>query len=259
MSGISPPHQDEPGLSILAKKKSKQAAARPGLFRRFANGVRRAMNWVWRLVFAVAALALVWVLAYRWIDPPTTPYIVSERIRLGGLAHDWVDIDDVAPVMARAIVAAEDANFCRHWGFDVDAIRGAIEDGGSRGASTLSQQVVKNAFLWQGRSWLRKLLETGLTPVMEAFWPKRRVIEVYLNVAEFGEGVFGIEAAAERTFGISAADLTSRQAAALASVLPNPKARDAAALTPGLERKATRVRDGAATIAADGRADCFED
>ena len=221
--------------------------------------VRRALRWILRGA-AVSALVLVgWVLAYRWIDPPTTPYILMESSRLGGVERRWVDIDDVAPVMARAAVAAEDANFCNHWGFDVTAIRRAIEAGGTRGASTISQQVVKNVFLWQGRTWLRKALEAALTPLMETFWSKRRIVEVYLNVAEFGTGVFGVEAAARRAFGVAAADLSAAQAAALASVLPNPKERDAARLTPALQRKAARVRDGAATIRADGRAACFED
>ena len=221
--------------------------------------LRQALRWTLRGVAVCALLLVGWVLAYRWIDPPTTPYILLESSRLGGVERTWVDIDDIAPVMARAAVAAEDANFCNHWGFDVTAIRRAIEAGGTRGASTISQQVVKNVFLWQGRNWLRKALEAALTPLMETFWSKRRIVEVYLNVAEFGTGVFGVEAAARRAFGVAAADLSAAQAAALASVLPNPKERDAARLTPALQRKAARVRDGAATIRADGRAACFED
>lgn len=221
--------------------------------------VRRVLRWGVRAVILGAIALVLWVLAYRWIDPPVTPYILSESSRLGGVERVWVDIDDVAPVMARSAVAAEDANFCNHWGFDVAAIRAAIEEGGNRGASTISQQVVKNAFLWQGRSWVRKALEAGLTPLMEALWPKRRIIEVYLNVAEFDAGVFGVQAAARTYFGVDAADLSAGQAAALASILPNPKERDAARLTGALQRKAARVRDGAATIAVDGRAACFED
>ncbi|GIT95319.1 monofunctional biosynthetic peptidoglycan transglycosylase [Jannaschia pagri] len=204
-------------------------------------------------------LVVLWVLAYRWIDPPTTPYIIGEDARLAGVARTWVDLDDMAPVMARSAVAAEDANFCRHWGFDVSAIRSAIEDGGTRGASTISQQVVKNVFLWQGRSWVRKALEAGLTPLMELLWPKRRIIEVYLNVAEFDEGVFGVEAGAQAYFGRGAGEISARQAALMAAVLPNPKGRDAAAPTAFLSRRAAAIVDGAATIRADGRAACFED
>jgi len=210
------------------------------------------------VVWGAVAL-LVWVLAYRWIDPPTTPYIVAEGLRLDRLERDWVDMEAIAPVMARAAVAAEDANFCAHWGLDVDAIRDAIEGGAARGASTISQQVVKNVFLWQGRSWPRKALETALTPVMETLWPKRRVLEVYLNVAEMGEGVFGVQAAARHHFGVDAADLNATQAARLAAILPAPKTRDPARPTDFIRRRAASIGDGAATIRADGRAACFED
>ena len=211
-----------------------------------------------RVALAALLVALAWVAAYRWVDPPTTPTIVAEAGRLGAVSRDWVPMERIAPAMARAAVAAEDAEFCRHWGFDLDAIRGAIEDGGARGASTISQQVAKNVFLWQGRSWPRKALEAGLTPLVEALWPKRRILEVYLNVAEMGEGVFGVQAAARRHFGVDAADLTAVQAARLASILPDPKRRDPADPSPAMRRKAARVADGAATIRADGRAACFE-
>lgn len=241
------------------KPRKARKAAKPSLRARVTGAVRRIAVWVRRGVLLALALIVGWVLLYRWIDPPTTPYIVGEDARLAGVARTWVDLEDVAPVMARAAVAAEDANFCLHWGFDVDAIRDAIEDGGTRGASTISQQVVKNAFLWQGRSWVRKALEAGMTPLMELLWPKRRIIEVYLNVAEFDEGVFGVEAAAQEYFGRSAADLTDRQAGLLAALLPSPKTRDASNPTAFLSRRANSVIDGAATIRADGRAACFED
>jgi len=198
------------------------------------------------------------IVLYRFVNPPITPYILQESRRLGGTEREWVWMDQIAPVMARSAVAAEDANFCSHWGFDMDAIRSALEAGGARGASTISQQVVKNAYLWHGRSWVRKALEALMTPVMEAVWPKRRVLEVYLNIAEFDEGVFGIEAASQHYFNVSAAELSAGQAARLAVVLPNPKQRDAANLSPNLQRRANSIADGAATIQADGRASCFE-
>jgi monofunctional biosynthetic peptidoglycan transglycosylase len=168
-------------------------------------------------------------------------------------------MDEIAPVMARSVVAAEDANFCNHWGFDMSAIRDAIEDGGNRGASTLSQQVVKNVYLWQGRNWTRKALEALMTPLVEAAWSKRRIVEVYLNVAEFDEGIFGVEAAARTYFGTTPEDLTAREAALLAALLPNPKERDAANPSQFVARRASQIADGAATIARDGRAACFED
>jgi monofunctional biosynthetic peptidoglycan transglycosylase len=194
---------------------------------------------------------------YAIIPVPTTPYILSEQRRLGAVQHHWVPMEAISPNLQRAVVAAEDANFCLHWGFDLNAIRDVIEAGEARGASTISQQTVKNAFLWQTRSWLRKALEAVMTPVMEAIWPKRRVLEVYLNVVEFDEGVFGAEAAARHHFGRSAADLTLRQASLLAAVLPAPQQRSAGRPSDWVSRRASAIADGAATIAADGRDACF--
>ena len=211
-----------------------------------------------RLTLLVAVLVPAgYLVALRWVAPPTTPYILSEGARLGAVERRWVPLQAIAPEMRRAAVAAEDANFCLHGGFDMDAIRDAIAEGGNRGASTITQQTVKNVFLWQGRSWPRKALEAVLTPVVEVVWSKRRILELYLNVAEFGEGVFGVEAAARHHFGVSARDLTGEQAARLAVLLPNPKARDPNALGRSLQRRAASVRDGAATIRVDGRASCF--
>jgi monofunctional biosynthetic peptidoglycan transglycosylase len=211
-----------------------------------------------RALAGAVALVLGLVLILSALPVPATPYMITERWRLGRLTHDWVALDRVAPVMARAAVAAEDANFCLHWGFDMAAIRDAIDEGRGRGASTISQQVAKNVFLWQGRSWPRKALEAGLTPLIEALWSKRRILEVYLNVAEFGEGVFGVQAAARHHFGVDAADLSAVQAARLAAILPDPKDRDPARPTPFLRGRAAAILDGAETIAADGRARCFE-
>ena len=209
-------------------------------------------------MLALAALLLLAILGYAIFNPPGTPYMASEARRLGGADFIWVDIEEIAPVMARSAVASEDANFCLHWGFDMAAIRVALEDGSGRGASTISQQVVKNAYLWQGRSWARKALEALMTPVVELVWTKRRILEVYLNVAEFGEGVFGVEAAARTYFRVGPDELTARQAGRLAAVLPSPKTRSAAKPSSFVRRRAASIADGAATIAADGRAACFE-
>ena len=162
-------------------------------------------------------------------------------------------MDDIAPVMLRSVVAAEDANFCAHWGFDMQEIRRVVASGRSGGASTISQQVVKNVYLWQGRSWLRKALEAGMTPLVEAVWTKRRILEVYLNVAEFGPGVFGIHAAAAYHFGTTPDRLSGTQSARLAAILPAPKTREALASS----RRSRAIADGAATIAKDGRDACF--
>lgn len=231
-----------------------------------SNPAKRALRWAlglagrWgaRLVLGVAAIYLALIVLYDFLDPPTTWTMWSESRRLGSVDQEWTDIEDIAPVMMRSAVAAEDANFCRHWGFDMGAIRQAIDAGGERGASTISQQVVKNTFLWQGRSWLRKAIEASLTPVIETVWTKRRILEIYLNVAEFGEGVFGVNAAAFHYFRTSPDKLTPRQAALLAAVLPDPKGRSAARPSAFVARRAAQIVDGAETILRDGRASCFE-
>ncbi|MEM7723320.1 MAG: monofunctional biosynthetic peptidoglycan transglycosylase [Pseudomonadota bacterium] len=235
----------------MAKRSTKK---KPSPLRRASQTVRR---WLWRGVGVGIVLTIIWVAAYRVLPVPTTPYIWSEGTRLGPVERDWVPIEDISPNLQRAVVAAEDANFCLHWGFDMTAIRAVIDAGASRGASTISQQTVKNAFLWHGRSWFRKALEAGITPIMELLWPKTRVLEVYLNVAEFDEGVFGAEAAARHHFGVSASDLTLRQASLLAAVLPAPQVRSASAPSDWVSRRAQSIADGAETIRADGRDECF--
>jgi monofunctional biosynthetic peptidoglycan transglycosylase len=236
-------------LAKRARKKKQESRSR-----RWARLFRR---WLFRGALGLGAAMLVWILAYAVVPVPTTIYMLQERARVGPLQRDWVPMEEISPHLARAAVAAEDANFCLHWGFDMAAIRDAIADGSARGGSTISQQTVKNAFLWHGRSWLRKALEAAITPVVELIWPKRRVLEVYLNVAEFAPGVFGAEAAARHHFGVSAADLTERQAALLAAVLPNPQERNASAPSDLVARRARSIADGAATIRADGRDACF--
>lgn len=237
-------------------KRAGRKKKKPQVARNLRQGIRR---WLLRGVLVVGGVMLAAVLLFSVVNPPTSIYMMQESRRLGGIMREWADMEDIAPVMARSVVAAEDANFCLHWGFDMAAIRAAISDGGNRGASTLSQQVVKNVYLWHGRSWLRKALEATMTPVVETFWSKRRILEVYLNVAEFGEGVFGIKAAAARYFQVEPSELTPVQAARLAATLPDPKARNPAKPTEFMRRRAASIRDGAATIRADGRTGCFED
>ncbi|WP_339108520.1 monofunctional biosynthetic peptidoglycan transglycosylase [Thioclava sp. GXIMD4216] len=236
-------------------KPSKPAPKRPALYDPALAWLRKH---VLRAVLVLLAAVLAIVVLYKFINPPTTITMISEGRRLGGVDHEWTSMDDIAPVVARSVVAAEDANFCRHWGFDMGAIRKVIDEGSSRGASTISQQTAKNVFLWQGRSWPRKALEAALTPAIEFIWNKRRILEVYLNVAEFDEGVFGINAAAFRYFRTTPDKLTARQAALLAAVLPNPKERNAARPSAFVSRRANAIMDGAATIKRDGRASCFE-
>lgn len=244
--------EPKPGAKTSAKA---EAAAGPTVRR---GRFRRAMRWMWRRLKAVAALYAVLILLFAVVPPPINLYQLSEAWRLGGIRKDWVSWDEIAPVMGRAAVAAEDANFCNHWGFDIAAIREEIEDGGSKGRSTISQQMVKNVFLWHGRSWLRKAMEAVLTPAVELVWTKRRVLEVYLNTAEFGEGIFGVQAAAQHYFGVDAVDLSDRQAARLAAVLPNPKEYNAGEPGPFVRKRAGQILSGAETIKADGRSACFD-
>lgn len=185
------------------------------------------------LLLAVAASVLL-VLVLRWLPPPTSAFMLAQRLDavLRGdfaysLAYDWEPLERVSPQAALAVIAAEDQLFPFHAGFDFAAIRKAVQHNATsartRGASTISQQVAKNLFLWSGRDWLRKGLEAWFTLLIEALWPKARILEVYLNIAEFGRGTYGVQAAAQKFFGKDAARLTRREAATLAAVLPNPK------------------------------------
>ncbi|WP_347311831.1 monofunctional biosynthetic peptidoglycan transglycosylase [Defluviimonas sp. SAOS-178_SWC] len=235
------------------RSKRKPAAKRDGFT------LRDILRWSGRGLAALAGVWFFFVLLFTVVNPVFTPYMIAESWRHGGISRDWVAIEDVTPGMARAVVAAEDANFCLHWGFDIRAIRAALDEGAGRGASTLTQQVVKNVFLWQGRSWPRKALEALMTPVVELIWSKRRIVEVYLNVAETGKGVFGVEAAAQAYFEKPASALSATQAALIAAALPDPKGRNPARPSGFLRQKAAQITDGAATIRADGRAACFED
>jgi monofunctional biosynthetic peptidoglycan transglycosylase len=225
---------------------------------RGASRGRRVLRLTGRALIGAAGALAALIIVYALVPPPVTVYMLQERWRLGAIEREWVGWDEIAPAMARAAVAAEDANFCLHWGFDMAAIREAIEEGRGRGASTISQQVVKNVFLWHGRNWGRKALEAAITPAVELVWSKRRILEVYLNVAEFDEGVFGVEAAARHHFGVSARELSPLQAARLAAVLPDPKGRSAANPSDFVRGRTRAIMSGAETIAADGRAACFE-
>lgn len=211
--------------------------------------------------FALILLLISTILVsiFKWINPPLTYLMFTEYNRLGAIQYGWRDLEDMSSYIPLAIAAAEDANFCAHNGFDFDAIQTAIDEGSGRGASTISQQVAKNVFLWPGRSWLRKGLETGFTVLIESLWSKRRIMEVYLNVAEFDEGVFGVDAAVARHFGYNPDNLRISDAARLAVVLPAPRDRSAGNLSATLQKRASRIAIGATTLRDEGRADCFLD
>lgn len=246
-----------PRTSKTKGKRSQRPSATHRALLWIAAALRWLRAWVLRVLLLASVVLVGWVLLYRFVAPPGGIFMWQEYRRLGQISREWVPLEQIAPVMARSVVAAEDANFCRHWGFDMSAIRQVIEQGANRGASTISQQTVKNVFLWHGRDWTRKALESGMTLMVEAAWPKTRIIEIYLNVAEFDEGVFGVEAAARHYFDTSASDLSAVQAARLAALLPAPKTRNAADPSDFVRRRAAQIMDGAATIERDGRADCL--
>ena len=185
-----------------------------------------------KLLLWLIALSVLLVLLLRWVPPPFTALMIERKIeswRTGAaidLTREWRPWRELPDDLKMAVIAAEDQKFADHWGFDVAAIRAALshnERGGSlRGASTLSQQVAKNLFLWSGRSWLRKGLEAWFTALIELLWSKERILEVYLNSVEWGDGIFGAEAAAQHHFGVGAPYLNRQQASQLAAVLPNP-------------------------------------
>ena len=202
------------------------------------------------LLFVASAGA---VLAWRWMDPATTSFILQRKasaIIAGDRARDvqqkWVDWKHISPHMGIAVMASEDQRFADHWGFDLDAIQDAIEEreqgGRMRGASTISQQVAKNLFLWSGRSYVRKGLEAYVTVLIEMFWSKQRILEVYLNIAQFGDKTFGVGAASRRFFGKPASRLSAREAALLAAVLPNPVRMHAYDPSPYVERRARWIQ-----------------
>jgi monofunctional biosynthetic peptidoglycan transglycosylase len=188
---------------------------------------RRFMGLLWITAVLLLAGTISVTLLFRWVAPPTSAFMLQQRLSGIGIDYSWVPMDRISSHAALAVIASEDQNFFDHWGVDINAIADAIQDNRTRsrprGASTISQQVAKNLFLWPGRSYVRKGIEVYFTLLMEMSWPKQRILEVYLNIAETGNGVFGVEAASQRFFHKPAARLNRREAATLAAVLPNPK------------------------------------
>ncbi len=208
-------------------------------------GLARLRRW---LIYGLVALLLgppLLLVLYRFVPVPLTPLMVIRLVEGEGLSKSWVPLDEIAPVLPQAVIAAEDNLFCQHWGFDWPALKGELEayisGARSRGASTITMQTAKNLFLWPGRSVARKALEAWLTPQIELLWPKRRILEVYLNIVEFGPGIYGAQAAAEAHFGKRAAALSRREAALLAAVLPNPRASSAGRPSEYIDRRARTI------------------
>ena len=189
----------------------------------------RIVRFVVKLMLVFLIGSVLWVLAYRFVNPPITATMLGDLVAGRGAARDWMSIDEIDRDMVRAAIGAEDSKFCAHNGFDVEAIEDAMKRNASggriRGGSTISQQTAKNAFLWQGGGYFRKGLEAWFTFLTESMWPKRRIMEVYLNLAETGIGTYGVNAGSQRYFDHDASAMSRTEAARIAAVLPLPKKR----------------------------------
>lgn len=202
--------------------------------------IGRLWRRLWLAIFLLFGALVLALILYRFVPVPST-LMLGRWLTLQPVERQWVPLERISPNLIRAVIAAEDQRFCSHAGVDWVELNAVLEDedGPSRGASTLTMQTVKNVFLWPGRSYIRKGLEIPLALAADFVWPKPRVIEIYLNVAEWGEGVFGAEAAAQRYFGKPAAKLSAAEAARLAGALPNPILRD-----PGKPNRALQSASG---------------
>ena len=202
-------------------------------YRRQRKGRRGIFAWLWRIVLWLFLASILLVVIYRFVPPPITATMVGDVFAGRGLSKDWMSLNDMDRDMVRAAIGAEDSKFCQHNGFDIEAIEDAMKRNASggriRGGSTISQQTAKNVFLWQGGGYFRKGVEAYFTFLIEHLWGKRRIMEVYLNVAETGIGTYGANAGAERYFGHDASALSATEAARIAAVLPLPKKRGAIA------------------------------
>ncbi|MDZ4373833.1 MAG: monofunctional biosynthetic peptidoglycan transglycosylase [Phenylobacterium sp.] len=210
------------------------------------------------IVFFIGPVIAVAV--YRFVPPPVTILMIQRMFEGHGLDRRWVPLDEISPTLVRAVIAAEDARFCEHMGFDVEAIEKALAANASgkalRGGSTISQQTAKNVFLWPQRDWVRKGLEAWFTGLIEIGWGKRRIMEVYLNTIEFGPGVYGAEAAARKNFDVPAAKLTPTQSARLAAILPKPLGWKAAKPGPYVKRRAGSINRNARVVRNEGLTAC---
>ena len=221
---------------------------------------RRVVGWIVKLVLIFLIGSILWVLAYRFLPPPITATMLGDLLAGRGATRDWMSIREIDRDMVRAAIAAEDSKFCQHRGFDLDAIQEAARRNASggriRGGSTISQQTAKNAFLWQGGGYVRKGLEAWFTLLIEQLWGKRRIMEVYLNLAETGIGTYGVNAGAQRYFGHDASAMSTTEAARIAAVLPLPKKRGAIAPKGFTRRYGSTIGARIAVVARDGLDAC---
>ena len=229
--------------------------------RRKGSFLGRLVGWIVKLTLAVIIISVLWVLAYRFVNPPITFNMIGDLVAGRGAHKDWMPIGQIDRDMVRAAIAAEDSKFCTHHGFDFEAIEDAMKRNASggriRGGSTISQQTAKNAFLWNGGGYARKGAEAWFTFLIEHLWGKRRIMEVYLNLAETGIGTYGVNAGAERYFGHDASAMSPTEAARIAAVLPLPKKRGAVAPKGFTRRYGNIIAARIPAVARDGLDVCI--
>ena len=214
-----------------------------------------------RLILYFVVGSVLWAVVYKFVPPPFTFTMMGDVMSGRSVDKDWMSLSDISPSMARAAIAAEDAKFCAHGGFDRDAIAKAAQrnarGGKVRGGSTISQQTAKNAFLWQGGGYFRKGLEAWFTLLIENVWGKRRIMEVYLNIAETGIATYGVNAAAQRYYGHDASELTAAESARIAAILPLPKKREAVAPRGYTKRYGNRIKARTGVVKRDALDACL--
>jgi monofunctional biosynthetic peptidoglycan transglycosylase len=259
---VEPPKSEgEPEVASVIEADEPPLALDPQPGHRKRGFWRHARQLVTVCVLIVLLAPVAGVLVYRFLPPPLTFLMVQRLLEGRGLDHRWRPLYRISPNLTRAVIAAEDAGFCDHHGFDFTAMQKALANNEKRpsrirGGSTISQQTAKNVFLWPDRSYVRKGLEAYYTLLIEGLWGKRRIMEVYLNSVEWGPGVYGAEAAAHKWFGVSADKLSGAQAARLAAILPSPLKWKAAAPGPYVKRRSSRIGAASGTVRRDGLAAC---
>jgi monofunctional biosynthetic peptidoglycan transglycosylase len=212
---------------------------------------RKILRWIWKAMLWFFGLSILSVIIFKWLPIPFTPLMVTRIIefKLEGddaiYSHKWVPLEDISPNLQKAVIASEDGNFLKHNGFDFEAIQKAFKNnskgGRLKGGSTISQQTAKNIFLWQGRSYIRKGLEAYFTVLIELIWGKERIMEVYLNSIEMGNGVYGAQEAARHWYSKTATNLTPREAAGIAAILPNPRKFKASNSSSYINRRKVKI------------------
>jgi monofunctional biosynthetic peptidoglycan transglycosylase len=261
-STTSPQRREPSFYRDVPKQAAAAATAVPAPESRdWRDLVRRAANVAFLIFVGWFVAVLLLIAVYRFVNPPFSMLMVQQALTGTSIDKQWVPIERISPNLSRAVIVAEDGRFCEHWGIDFVEMAHAVRrasDGYPRGASTITMQVAKNLFLVPTKSYLRKIVEVPLTFAIELAWPKWRILEIYLNIVEWGPGVFGAEAASRAHFGRPAASLSARQAAQLAVVLPNPIVRDAGSPGPRTSRRASTIQaraagNRAASSCVDGR------